>query len=183
MPIVFVHQTNAWGCHNFERGQRGSVWTFTPSHRKNFPEGPFHLFCTGNPVKNWEEAKICEYRGIYIAHRLDVSLPARAWRQLPAPVRPSSRRCIVHTLICHLIAVNLQVRKAAGKIHYDCYPPSERPEKVEDEVAKFEQGIHHAQLVVLEFIKLGSKAFSDKLTSEYNQTLRPLGKTSSRLRE
>ena len=61
--------------------------------------------------------------------------------------------------------------------HY--YPEIERPEKVEDEVAKFEQGIHHAHLVVLQFVTVGSVAFSGALGTAYVTTLRPLGRGRS----
>ena len=87
-----------------------------------------------------------------------------------------------YVLICHFVTANVQVRKAAGRIYYDWYHASERPEKVEDEVAKFEQGIYHAQLVVFQLVAFGSTEFSKKLRGEYNQTQRPLGRTSSRLR-
>ena len=71
--------------------------------------------------------------------------------------------------------MNLQVRKLAGRIHYDYYRKMERPEKVEDEVAKFEQGIHRAQLVILDFVKVGSAEFSETLGAAYGTTLMALG--------
>ena len=89
-----------------------------------------------------------------------------------------------HVLTCHFFPAHVQVQKAAGRIYYDWNHGSERPdsEKVEDEVAKFEQGIYHAQLVVFQLVAFGSTEFSKKLRGEYNQTQRPLGRTSSRLR-
>ena len=177
MPVVMLHKNNAWCCNHLVMGRHGFVWTFTPPDRQNFPKYMFHLFCRQEPVRtDWVGDEVYEYKGIYVAHRLDVTLPARIWRQLSEPVRPPHLWCIPDALIRHFAIVNLQARKLAGRIHYDYYPARERPEKVEDEVAKFEQGIHHAQLVVLEFVTVGSAGFSDALGSAYGTTLRALGR-------
>ena len=71
-----------------------------------------------------------------------------------------------HVLTCHFVPANVQVRKAAGRICYDWYHASERPdsEKVKDEVAKFEQGIYHAQLVVFQLVAFGSTAYRQKVS-------------------
>ena len=88
MPIAVLHENNAWGCNELVMGYHGFAWTFTPLHHQNFPVGMFHLFCKKIPEqRHWSGGEAYEYRGIYIAHRLDVTLPARIWRQLSEPVR------------------------------------------------------------------------------------------------
>ena len=65
----------------------------------------------------------------------------------------------------------------AGRIRYDSYPKSMRPEKVEDEIVKFEQGIHQARLVILQFVRVGDKVFDKELKAACAEILMPLEKT------
>ena len=98
LPVVFLHKNNAVGCDSFKLGQHGFVWTFTPPGHQNFPKGRFNLFCSRDLVTDQLQVpKHCVYRGVYIAHHLDVYLPARAWRELPESVRASIHYCAVHT--------------------------------------------------------------------------------------
>ena len=65
----------------------------------------------------------------------------------------------------------------AGRIRYDSYPKSMRPEKVEDEIVKFEQGIHQARLVILQFIRVGDNEFDKELKAACAEILTPLERT------
>ena len=65
----------------------------------------------------------------------------------------------------------------AGRIRYDSCPKSMRPEKVEDEVVKFEQGIHQARLVILQFVRVGDVEFDNTLKEVCAETRTALKKT------